>query len=115
VRFWNGTTRYGRSWKKLPRFCDFLLTGSSHGSILQLQIRGTWKRQTDQSRGVAWSGKGHEPAQNHRKKRARSGFSAQYVWRRTRLFSRVKDKTGMGQRIRFLRLFFGWSFHGIGI
>jgi hypothetical protein len=52
----NGTTRYGRLRKNLPRFCDFLLTGFFPGSILRFQIRGTWKRQADQSRGdVSWS------------------------------------------------------------
>ena len=42
----NTTTRYRRLEKIFSRFCDFLLTRPSHRLILQIQIRGTWKRQT---------------------------------------------------------------------
>ncbi len=47
----NDTTRYGRFEKKLARFCDFLLTPTFRRLILRIQIRGTWKRQTDQESG----------------------------------------------------------------
>jgi hypothetical protein len=41
------TTTNRRSAKILTISRVFLLTGFSHPSILQLQIRGTWKRHTD--------------------------------------------------------------------
>jgi hypothetical protein len=43
----NRTTRYRHLKKKLARFCDFLLTRATRRLILRIQIRGTWKRQTD--------------------------------------------------------------------
>jgi len=77
--WWNGktTTTNRRSTKMSTTFCVFLLTDFSHKLILQLQIRGTWKRQTDrvgefiQVRLHPRSGPGSK-----RKNRARSECSA---------------------------------------
>ena len=43
----NGPLQIDASTNLLTIFCVFHLTGFSHPSILQLQIRGTWKRHTD--------------------------------------------------------------------
>src|SRR6202011_302348 len=42
-----GTTTNRRGTKTSTTFCVFLLTGNLHPLILRIQIRGTWKRQTD--------------------------------------------------------------------
>lgn len=43
----NGPLQIDAGRKLLTTFCVFHLTRFSHPSILQLQIRGTWKRHTD--------------------------------------------------------------------
>jgi hypothetical protein len=101
----NGTTRYGRLRKKLARFCDFLLTGFAQGLILRIQIRGTWKRQADQSRGERCGPTlAHEPARDHRKKRARSECSAQHVSAERDVRPRANHRHR--QSMRILRSFF---------
>jgi hypothetical protein len=42
-----GTTTNRRSTKMSTTFCVFLLTENFLPLILRIQIRGTWKRQTD--------------------------------------------------------------------
>ena len=43
----NQTTTNRRGTKTSTTFCVFLLTPNLHPLILRIQIRGTWKRQTD--------------------------------------------------------------------
>jgi len=50
------TTTNRRSRKTSTTFCVFHLTGNIPKLILRIQIRGTWKRQTDRVGDMPWSG-----------------------------------------------------------